>query len=294
MDQDTPPNTRSLLLELLLEDVKDNIDKSEAQLLPKDTNQTAGRLEELEPDRRVALLIWKSEIERQRDILSDFKLTTALSLGKEVEDAPLPKETKTFAKFISTAIQKLVHALKKIMRSIKILNPAESSQPETCTSCRENCSETFKTQCSHFYCKDCLIRMVTKSLQDESMFPPQCCHKPIEGSDMKKMIGSALVQEQKKRATELNDPDRTYCSDLTCSRYISPTIGFWPAFTSKMVGTCRCGIQTCRKCKESAHRGKCLAPLDKSLEKLIKRKKWKRCKKCGRIIELNEGCAHIT
>lgn len=294
MDKDTPPNTRSLILELLLEDVKDKIDKFEAQLLLKDTNQLAGRPEELEPDREVALLIWKSELERQRVILSDFQLATALSLGKEAEEIPLPKETKTFATFISTAIQKLVHSLKSIMRSITILSPAESSQPETCTSCGEDCSEIFKTQCSHFYCKNCLIRMVTKSLEDESLFPPQCCHKPIEGSDMKQMIGPALVQEQKKRATELSDPDRTYCSDLTCSRYISPTMGFWPVFTFKTVGTCKCGVQTCRKCKRGAHRGKCLSLLDKPLEKLMKRKKWLRCKKCGRVIELNQGCHHIT
>lgn len=294
MDQDTPPNTRSLLLELLLENVKDNIDKLEAQLLLKDTNQPASRLEELEPDRGVALHIWKSEIERQRVILSDFQLATALSLGREVEETPLPKETKTFVKFISTAIQKLVHSLKNIMRSIKVLSPADSSQPEVCTSCREDCSEIFKTQCSHFYCKHCLIRMVTKSLADESLFPSQCCHKPIEGSDMKKMIGPALVQEQKKRATELSDPDRTYCSDLTCSRYISPSTGFWPFFTLKTVGTCKCGVQTCRKCKGSAHSGKCLSPLDTPLEKLMKRKKWRRCKKCGRVIELNQGCSHIT
>lgn len=95
MDQDTPPNARSLILELLLEDVKDKIDKFEAQLLLKDTNQPACQPEGLEPDRGVALLIWKSELERQRVILSDFQLATALLLGREAEETPLPKETKT-------------------------------------------------------------------------------------------------------------------------------------------------------------------------------------------------------
>lgn len=293
MDQDTPQDTKHLLLELLLDDVGDKIDNFEAQLLLKDTNQPAGRLEEIDPDRGVALHIWKAEIERQRVILSDFRMATALSLGREAEETPLPKETKTFTKLISTAIQKLVHSLKNIMRSIKVLGLADS-QPEVCTSCREVCSEIFKTQCSHFYCKNCLIRMVTKSLQDESLFPPQCCHNPIKGSGMKKMIGAALVQEQKKRATELSDPDRTYCSDLTCSRYISPTTKFWPAFISNTVGTCKCGVCTCRKCKRGAHGGRCLSQLDKSLEKLMKRKRWQRCTKCGRVIELQEGCPHIT
>ncbi|KGO74779.1 Zinc finger, RING/FYVE/PHD-type [Penicillium italicum] len=293
MDQDTPQNTKSLLLELLLEDANDKLDKFEAQLLLKDTNQPASRLEEVDPDRGVALHIWKSEIERQQVILSDFCLATALSLGREAEETPLPKETKTFAKFISATSQKLIHSLKNIMRSIKDL-VFPDSQPDVCTSCGEICSEIFKTQCSHFYCKNCLIRMVTKSLQDESLFPPQCCHKPIEGSDMKKMIGSALAQEQKKRATELGDPDRTYCSDLRCSEYISPTMKIWPNFNFKTAGTCRCGIRTCRKCKRSAHGGNCLSRLDKPLEKLMMRMRWQRCNKCGRVIELKEGCPHIT
>lgn len=121
------------------------------------------------------------------------------------------------------------------MRSIKVLVLADS-QPEVCISYGEVCSEILKTECFSFYCKNCLIRMATKSMQDEFLFPPKCCHKPIEGSDMKKVIGSALAQEQKKRAAELSDPDRTYCSDLKCSRYISPTTKFWLNFTFQTVG----------------------------------------------------------
>lgn len=296
MNQDTHQDAKSLLLELLLEDVNDKINRFEAQLLLKDTNQPSSRQEDVEADRGVTLHIWKSEIERQRVILSDFQMATALSLGREAEaeETPLPKERKTFAKFISTAIQKLVHSLKNIMRSIKVPISADSSHPEVCSACREVCSEIFKTQCSHFYCKNCLIRMVTKSLQDESLFPPQCCHKPVEGSGMKKMIGPALTREQKKKETELSDPDRTYCSDSTCSRYISPAMKFWPDFTFKTVCTCKCGVRTCRKCKRGAHGGKCLYQLDRSLEKLMKKKKWQRCTRCGRVIELADGCPHIT
>jgi hypothetical protein len=289
MDQDTHQATNSLLLDLLLEDVNDEIDGFEAQLLGKETNQPTRRLEEAELDRGMALHIWKSEIERQRVILSDFQMATALSIGYEAEETLLP-EKRTF---ISTSIQKIVHSLKNIMRSIKFRTAADSSKSETCTSCREIYSEVVKTQCSHFYCKDCLIRMVTKSLRDESLFPLQCCNKPIEGSGMKKMIGYALAQEQKKRETELGDPDRTYCSDSACSRYILPATKFWPS-TFHKVCTCKCGVRTCRKCKKSAHRGRCLYQLDRSMERLMAQKKWQRCTKCGRMIELNGGCPHIT
>ncbi|KAJ5513557.1 Zinc finger RING/FYVE/PHD-type [Penicillium fimorum] len=294
MDQDTHQDMRSLILELLLEDVNDNIDRHEAKLLLNDTNQSANRLEEVEPIRGVALHIWKSEIERQRALLSDFQIATVLSLREEERETSLPKEMKTLAKFISTFIQKLVLSLKNIMGYIQAPPAAGSPQPEVCTSCGEVYSEVFKTQCSHSYCKDCLIRMVTKSLEEVSLFPTQCCHKEIEGSEMKKMIGTALALEYKKRQTELSDPDRTYCSDLACSQYILRKTKFWPNSTSKTVSTCNCGVRTCRKCKKHAHRGRCLYQLDKSFEKLIKQNEWQRRTKCGRVIELNEGCPHIT
>ncbi|QQK40639.1 Zinc finger, RING/FYVE/PHD-type [Penicillium digitatum] len=208
MDKDTPQDTNSPILGLLLEDVNKKIDKFEAQLLLKDMHQPASRLEDVAPDRGLALF-----------------MATALSLGREFEETPGHKKTKKFTKIIPTAIQRPVQTLKNIMRSIKVLVLADS-QPEVCISYGEVCSEILKTECFSFYCKNCLIRMATKSMQDEFLFPPKCCHKPIEGSDMKKVIGSALAQEQKKRAAELSDPDRTYCSDLKCSRYISPTTKF--------------------------------------------------------------------
>ncbi|KAJ5383935.1 hypothetical protein N7517_001846 [Penicillium concentricum] len=48
------------------------------------------------------------------------------------------------------------------------------------------------------------------------------------------------------------------------------------------------------KCKKSAHRGRCLYQLEQPFEKLIKQNEWQRCNKRGRVIELNQGCPHIT
>ncbi|EKV06348.1 hypothetical protein PDIG_70420 [Penicillium digitatum PHI26] len=75
MDKDTPQDTNSPILGLLLEDVNKKIDKFEAQLLLKDMHQPASRLEDVAPDRGLALFVWKSEIKRQRVLLSDFGLS---------------------------------------------------------------------------------------------------------------------------------------------------------------------------------------------------------------------------
>ncbi|KAJ5164146.1 uncharacterized protein N7500_005976 [Penicillium coprophilum] len=157
MDHDTLQNKKSLILVLLPKDVKDKL----------------GRPGEIDPDRGVALLKWKSEIESQRDILNGFQIATVLSLGEEAEQTSSPKKTKTFVRFTFSVYQKLVQTLRDIMRSLKPPTAAdpESFQFEVCTSCREVYSEVFKTQCSHFYCRNCLIRMVTNSLEDASLFP---------------------------------------------------------------------------------------------------------------------------
>ncbi|OQE84901.1 hypothetical protein PENNAL_c0025G06337 [Penicillium nalgiovense] len=113
-----------ICLELLLEDLNTKIGglKTQLQLL-KATGQPANLLEELESDRGVALRIWKSEIEKQRVISSDSQMA----------GASLLQETKTFAKRISTAIQKLLLPLKNIMRSIKASVLAHP-KPEVCSS----------------------------------------------------------------------------------------------------------------------------------------------------------------
>ncbi|KAJ5773349.1 Zinc finger RING/FYVE/PHD-type [Penicillium paradoxum] len=297
MNRDSDQGTQYLILQLLLEDVKDEIDRSEGQLLSKEATPPIHSLGQAESESVAALYIWKSEIESQVTILSDFQLATALSLEVETLEEPPPKgkeskEKWSFSKFISNTVQKLVNSFKKIMRSIRVLSPADSFKP-VCSSCQETSNNIFQTKCSHFYCKSCLIRLFTTSLKDESMFPPRCCKKPIQGSGLKNMIGSALVEQHRTKNLEINDHNRTYCSNSRCSRYILPTVTFGTRFLTT-VGTCKCGVRTCRKCKKPAHGGKCLYQLDKSIEKLMQRKGWQRCSRCGHVVELTTGCMHIT
>ncbi|KAJ5550538.1 hypothetical protein N7535_001519 [Penicillium sp. DV-2018c] len=158
-----------------------------------------------------------------------------------------------------------------------------------CVCCREHYlqSEISKMKCSHFYCKVCLVNMFTAALYDESSFPPRCCRKPIKISES--MIGPALAKQVREKSVELNDPDRTYCFDPSCSTYIPRK--------PRLYATCKCpscGKRTCRKCKKRGHTGKCEFECDALLERLAKRKGWQRCPKCSRLIELRTGCFHIT
>jgi hypothetical protein len=221
--------------------------------------------------------------------MSSARKTTSRSTKLEAEDEPWPsgygsQNRSTKAQLFT--LQELGYSLETA------IDLTEDKMPEAwrvCVSCQEDYlrSEMIKTQCSHFYCKSCLVRMFTVALHDESSFPPQCCQNPIRISE--RMIGATLAQESREKNAELNDPDRTYCFDPRCSSYLPQEL--------MRNGACKCqtcGKRTCRKCKKHAHDGRCAFECDALLEDLAKCKGWQRCSKCSRLIELRTGCFHIT
>ncbi|KAJ5383936.1 Zinc finger RING/FYVE/PHD-type [Penicillium concentricum] len=103
MDQDTHQDTEFPILKLLLEDANDKIDRLEAQLLLNDTHQPANRLEEVEHGRGHSFVGRRGS---KRDVVA--------------------QKNEDIRQILSTFTQKLVHSLKNLMRSIKILGSAES------------------------------------------------------------------------------------------------------------------------------------------------------------------------
>ncbi|KAJ5499180.1 hypothetical protein N7453_008231 [Penicillium expansum] len=219
--------------------------------------------------------------------MSNVSMGTAMSMGLETEnDLSKYKKKKTSSSSLSIDIRKLGNSIENA------INLTDSPEPEIwreCVSCRDDQlqDDMIKTKCSHFYCKACLVRLFQNSLRDESLFPPQCCNKPIAASE--KMLGSALVQKHREKAIEVKDPDRTYCADSKCARYLPPT-----AARNRVCKCVGCGVRTCRKCKKRAHQGTCVYKLDALLEELANSKEWQRCSNCSRLIELVTGCYHIT
>lgn len=180
--------------------------------------------------------------------------------------------------------------LEEIEDKASILN--NNTRPE-CACCQERYSprKVIRAECSHFYCTDCLTLLLKKSLLGDSLFPPRCCESPIKVEDTNGLIDPELADAFEKRMVEFQDPDKTYCSVQTCSRYLPP------ARTQRQrdVGKCRCGEKTCRRCKQKAHEAtaNCVHHFDNLLENLAKREGWKHCIRCSQLIELNRGCRHI-
>ncbi|KAJ6181839.1 hypothetical protein N7485_000481 [Penicillium canescens] len=159
-----------------------------------------------------------------------------------------------------------------------------------CVSCfDEFCfAEMTKMLCSHSYCNTCLTQMFRYSAVVESLFPPRCCRLPIPVEQVQSVIGPDLTKLHKEKAIELNDSNRTYCSNQRCLRYILPY------FISNAVAICQsCSFLTCAVCKMPQHTGQCRDVNEELLLGLAKKQKWQRCPSCHLLVELLEGCPAI-
>ncbi|KAJ3821906.1 hypothetical protein F5880DRAFT_1508178 [Lentinula raphanica] len=84
--------------------------------------------------------------------------------------------------------------------------------------------------------------------------------------------------------------DRVYCATPTCSEFLG---------SSKHLdrnAPCRlCSTSTCTLCKQRSHpHENCNHAALTSLRALARERQWQTCPGCGSIIELRDGCNHVT
>lgn len=171
-------------------------------------------------------------------------------------------------------------------------SPDEVSQlAGSCVACGEiNPRELIQVPCDDYYCHDCLANLFRYAMEDESLFPPQCCGQLIPMEEVTPYLTDDFAEGFSARALELSTLDRVYCSDGSCSAFINP---------EDIVGdraTCgKCGTATCKVCKAAAHEGDCPEdPAVISLMATAAAEGYKKCYSCRRLVELTYGCNHIT
>lgn len=124
------------------------------------------------------------------------------------------------------------------------------------------------------------------------VYPPRCCRQVMPWSEVKVLVSHELASDFEGKKEELDIQDRTYCSDPACSTFI----GSEHVAHDSVTATCSaCEKLTCTTCKGASHAGDC--PSDPSVQatlKLAEAENWQRCQECGSMIELTEGCIHIT
>ncbi|RKL29204.1 hypothetical protein BFJ72_g12113 [Fusarium proliferatum] len=122
-------------------------------------------------------------------------------------------------------------------------------QTQECIACNDRFPPLAlsKAPCSHDYCRECLVSLTRASLQNETLFPPRCCGQniPIEQG---RWFSPELVGQFQAKKLEFETPNRTYCSEPSCSTFVPP------AFVSGDSATCpKCSRKTCtHSCRCSA------------------------------------------
>lgn len=168
-----------------------------------------------------------------------------------------------------------------------------SSRNQRCAACTGVflSSELTAVPCSHAYCQSCLESLVRVSMKQEVTFPPRCCHKEVPIKVFKNFPKELTDQYEDKRV-EFGTPasERLYCSSPACSAFIPP------GQIDSGVGHCTgCQSDTCVACKQKEHIGAC--PEDKQSQAVLRLAEaagWKRCERCGHIIEKSMGCTHMS
>lgn len=142
------------------------------------------------------------------------------------------------------------------------------------------------------YRTGCINSMFAFAASDECNFPARCC-QVLFISDVEQVLRSATRSEYESKAAEYAIPaaSRVYC--YQCTQWIHPDhIGGKMAFCKR----CSCGVvETCISCKASAHGAEeCIEdPAVASTIALMGWLGWRRCSKCGYVVEKLDGCDHI-
>lgn len=172
--------------------------------------------------------------------------------------------------------------------------PHRLAKFRSCAICFEKIEfrDLARMPCSHEYCRGCLRELFETVLVDETLYPPRCCAQRIPETEMQiqSFLGGDLLGKFLARKLEMETPNRTYCHRPDCSAFIPPQ------GIKCDNGTCpKCRSRTCCICKGASHQGS-YCPQDESVQDLLRmasEEGWKRCFRCGRMVELSYGCNHI-
>ncbi|CAL0329099.1 unnamed protein product [Lupinus luteus] len=189
---------------------------------------------------------------------------------------------------------------------------------ETCVICLEDTdlSHIFSVDgCEHRYCFSCMKQHVEVKLLHgmEPKCPHEGCNLVLLVDSCRKFLTPKLVETMEQRKLEASIPitDKIYCPHPRCSALMSKTAVL--EYSKGLIGDSeRSGPKKCIKCHGlfcfscnvpwhiglSCSDYKALNPNppaeDVKLKFLATRSLWRQCVKCNHMIELAEGCYHMT
>lgn len=155
-----------------------------------------------------------------------------------------------------------------------------------------------KLSCGHRMCNSCLKRQFELSVKDPQHMPPRCCtndHIPLKYVD--RLFDTRFKILWNKKYQEYTAKNRVYCPTRGCGEWIKPSNMRMDNSVGRKYGKCpRCRGKVCVKCNGRWHMRKD-CPKDEEMQRfaeMAKESGWQRCYNCKAMVELKEGCNHMT
>lgn len=187
------------------------------------------------------------------------------------------------------------------VRSHVMRMPHSHIGSSSCICCRDDFTKQDDLQalpCGHTYCGDCLRIMINQATTEESKMPPRCCTQPVPGAVIKSLLVRDDQQLFLKAVQQFSTPwaQRIFCPNASCNEFVPPRAKVDPKHPFDVV--CReCRTRVCTMCKMRAHTLGQDCPSDYELDQVLQigeKSGWRRCYKCRTLVELTQGCTHMT
>ncbi|WQF87236.1 Putative IBR domain, E3 ubiquitin ligase RBR family, TRIAD supradomain-containing protein [Colletotrichum destructivum] len=172
---------------------------------------------------------------------------------------------------------------------------ANENNEQNCIVCSGGRQPKSRLPCGCWMCPPCLRACIRVGLRAGG-WPPRCCEPlhqdQIESADRERP-GLLSLYRQIREENETVGGERMYCSTPACAAFIPPR----GAHVRDDEMECpACGEGTCRRCRQHTHPGRPCRQEDEDemLMDTMDEQNLSPCPRCRRIIELAEGCYHIT
>ncbi|KAK4214820.1 putative E3 ubiquitin-protein ligase ARI4 [Rhypophila decipiens] len=156
--------------------------------------------------------------------------------------------------------------------------------------------QSAKLKCRHRMCHSCLKRIFKVSIKDPQSMPPKCCAENIPLRHVEKLFDGNFKQTWNKKLAEYSTRNRIYCPSPRCGEWIKPEL-IRKGDDGRTYAKCsKCKTKVCCLCSSRWHSSR-TCPRDEDTSQFLEqaqREGWKRCHKCKAMIELKEGCNHMT
>ncbi|CAI0465475.1 unnamed protein product [Linum tenue] len=178
----------------------------------------------------------------------------------------------------------------------------------TCSICFEShrLSSFSSAPCGHQFCRWCWRNYIAASVNDGPSSLKLKCPEPsckvLAGDDLIKKIADEKVRTKYSnfalRSFVENSRRRKWCPAPNCQHAVE----FTPSGDLNYDVSCLCSHSFCWNCTEDKHRpvdcetvkNWSLKNASESQNEMWKKVNTKPCPKCGRAIEKNKGCMHMT